>query len=152
MQYARLRIQIRESQYHWSWKGPLKVIWLNTHAQARPHSVGCPGPCPGDFWIPPGMESPQPFQATCASEQRVNPIPNPFIFSKCLEILKSQKINIGFSTGPTRLHKWRQSLGKSPAGVHKTTSIFNLISTHQQEWDPHKTLVELLFDVAVETQ
>jgi len=47
-------------------RGPLKVIWFCSPAQAGPSRAGCPGPCPDDFGISPKSETPQSPWVTCA--------------------------------------------------------------------------------------
>lgn len=45
------------------WRSTAPTPPLNT----GPPRVSCPGPCPDSFWVSPGMETPQPFWAICAS-------------------------------------------------------------------------------------
>lgn len=52
---------VEVGSYFWRSTAPKPL--LNT----GPPRASCPGPCPDSFWVSPGIETPQPFGAICAS-------------------------------------------------------------------------------------
>lgn len=54
-----------ESRNVWGWKGCLEITQSNTPAKAGSLRPGCPGSCPGGFWVSPEKKNAQSLWAAC---------------------------------------------------------------------------------------